>query len=118
MMLYLYRSFPAKEPYTSRSFAKKDLQLKASYDSTPPCIKDCRADFWETKCGEVWEAPRGGEIIMRGEKGGGWEYCSAAVWFLKSLHNGDGYRKSSCKLFWETMCGLVWEALQQKSHYV
>ena len=30
--------FPQKSPIISGSFAKKDLQLKASYKSSPPCI--------------------------------------------------------------------------------
>ena len=36
-MPYLYRSFSAKEPIISGSFAKNVLQHKASYGSSPPC---------------------------------------------------------------------------------
>ena len=36
IMLYLSRSFPAKEPCINGSFVRRDLQLKASYVFSPP----------------------------------------------------------------------------------
>jgi len=36
-MPYLHRSLSAKEPYNYCSFAERDLQLKASCASSPPC---------------------------------------------------------------------------------
>jgi len=37
-MLHLHRSFSAKSSLISGSFAQRDLQLNASYASSPPCI--------------------------------------------------------------------------------
>jgi len=41
--------FPQKNPIISGSFAKKHLQLKASYGSSPPCIKDSTLNGISTK---------------------------------------------------------------------
>jgi len=38
-MFHFFRSFFAKEPCISGSFVKNDVQLKASYGSSPPCTE-------------------------------------------------------------------------------
>ena len=42
-MPYLYRTFSQKSPIIIGSFAKNDLQLKASYGSLPPCMEWLRS---------------------------------------------------------------------------
>ena len=45
--LILIRHFPPKNPIISGSSVKRDLQLKASYASSPPCIKKCKISVGE-----------------------------------------------------------------------
>ena len=44
-MPYLHRSFPQKSPISSGSFAKNDLQLKATYASFSPCTVILKLDI-------------------------------------------------------------------------
>jgi len=40
-MPYLYRSFLQKSPILNGSCAERDLQLKASYEPSPLCLRLC-----------------------------------------------------------------------------